>query len=119
MIVDRGAEPQRVLYARACRVLLSDPEAPIVARLIYLPPPVTGYTLKDPDVTINLVAAWIVLARRVLESGIVHAGVRDNDLRRRKARLPLPAARIVYLERKREAIRAAAGPDLTRHWDNK
>jgi hypothetical protein len=93
---------------------------PIVARLIYLRPPVAGYTLKDPDATINLVAEWVALARRVLESGIVYAGIRDNDFsRRRHARLALPAARTVYLRRKGDAIRAAAGPDLTRHWNNK
>jgi hypothetical protein len=120
MIVDHGAELQRVLYALACRALLSELVVPIVARLIYVRPPVVGYTLKDPDATINLVAEWVTLARRVLESGIVYAGIRDNDfLRRRHARLALPAARIVYLRRKGDAIRAAAGPHLTRHWNNK
>ncbi len=120
MIVDHGAELQRVIYALACRALLSDPEAQIVTRLIYLRRPVKGYTLQDPDRTINLIAEWVALARRALESGTVYAGIRDNDFsRHRQARLALPAARIVYLRRKRDAIRAAAGPDLTRHWDNK
>jgi hypothetical protein len=119
MIVDHGAELQRVLYALACRALLSDPDMPIVARLIYLRPPVGEYKLKDPDATIKVVAEWVALARRVLESGIVYPGIRDSDSsKHRPARLALPAARTVYFRRKGPAIRAAAGPDLTRHWNN-
>jgi PD-(D/E)XK nuclease superfamily len=120
MIVDHGAELQRVLYALACRTLLSDPEVQIVARLVYLRPPVMEYKLADPDAAINLVGEWVAHARRVLESGVVYAGIRDSEsMRRRHARLALPAARLAYLRRKDGAIRAAAGPDLTRYWKSK
>jgi hypothetical protein len=120
MVVDYGAELQRVLYALACRTLLPNRESPIVARLIYLRPPVKDYVLEKPDAIISLVARWIACARTVLESGTVYAGLRDDDFaKRRPTRLALPSARAAYLGRKSGAIRAAAGLELTRHWKNR
>jgi hypothetical protein len=120
MVLAYGAELQRVLYALACRALLSNPETKIISRLVHLRSPVQEYTLENPDATIATVAGWIGHARRVLESGTVYAGLRDSDFqRRRQMRLALPAARIAYLARKGDAIRTAAGRELTRHWNNR
>lgn len=54
--VGGGAELQRVLYSLACRQLLPDTK-PLVARLIYLRPPIVALPLKNPDHFIDLVSA--------------------------------------------------------------
>jgi hypothetical protein len=115
MIVDGGAELQRVLYSLACRQLLPDTKL-LVARLIYLRPPVVASPLKNPDHFIEVVSAWVKRARSVLESGLVYPGV--ATMPERFGRIALPAA-VGYLERKTHAIRQAAGRDLSAYWGTK
>ena len=69
--INGGAELQRVLYSLACRQLLPDTK-PLIARLIYLRPPLKASPLKNPDGFIDLVAAWVKLARSILEAGVVY-----------------------------------------------
>lgn len=115
MNVAGGAELQRVLYSLACRELLPDTK-PLVARLIYLRPPVIAVSLKNPDHFIELVSAWVRLARTVLESGAVYPGI--ANLPERFGRIALPAA-AGYLEHKSNAIREAAGREITAYWGTK
>jgi hypothetical protein len=115
MNVDNGTELQRVLYSLACRQLLPE-TIPLVARLIYLRPPVMVSLLKDPDRFIDLIAAWVKLARGVLEAGCVYPGLAMIPRRFGKIALPASAS---YLERKGTAIREAAGRELTAYWGTK
>src|SRR5690606_29001674 len=115
MHIDGGAELQRVLYSLACRQLLPDTKQ-LVARLIYLRPPVIASPLKNPDHFIALVSTWVRLARSALESGVVYPGI--ASMPERFGRIALPAM-TGYLERKGNAIREAAGRELTAHWGTK
>jgi hypothetical protein len=115
MNIHGGAELQRVLYSLGCRQLLPDTQ-PLVARLIYLRPPVKVSPLKNPDGFIDLVAAWVKLARGVLEAGVVYPGI--ATMPDRFGRIALPAA-ISYIERKSNAIREAAGRELAAYWGTK
>jgi hypothetical protein len=115
MNINGGAELQRVLYSLACRQLLPDTQ-PLVARLIYLRPPVKVSPLKNPDGFIDLVAAWVKLARSVLEAGVVYPGI--ATMPNRFGRIALPAA-VGYIERKSNAIREAAGRELAAYWGTK
>ncbi len=115
MNIDGGTELQRVLYSLACRQLLPD-TTQLIARLIYLRPPVAASTLKNPDGFIDLVAAWVKLARSVLEAGVVYPGV--ATMPNRFGRIALPAA-VSYIERKSSAIREAAGRELAAFWGTK
>ncbi|WP_404926226.1 PD-(D/E)XK nuclease family protein [Mesorhizobium sp. ORM16] len=115
MYIDGGAELQRVLYSLACRQLLPDTKQ-LVARLIYLRPPVIASPLKNPDHFIALVSAWVGLARSALESGVVYPGVASMPERFGKIALPAIAS---YLERKGNAIREAAGRELSAYWGTK
>jgi PD-(D/E)XK nuclease superfamily len=112
MNVDGGAELQRVLYSLACRQLLPDINR-LVARLIYLRRPVKASPLKNPDGFIDLVAAWVKHARGVLETGCVYPGIATTP--NRFGRIALPAS-VGYIECKNNAIREAAGPELTKYW---
>jgi hypothetical protein len=116
MNIDGGAELQRVLYSLACRQLLPDTK-PLIARLIYLRPPVKASPLKNPDDSIDLVAAWVKLARSVLEAGFVYPGIATMP-NHRFGRIALPAA-VSYIERKSNAIREAAGRELAAYWGTK
>jgi RecB family exonuclease len=116
MNIDGGAELQRVLYSLACRQLLPDTK-PLIARLIYLRPPVKASPLKNPDGFIDLVAAWVKLARSILEAGVVYPGIATMSDHRR-GRIALPAA-ASYIERKSNAIREAAGQELATYWRTK
>jgi hypothetical protein len=115
MNISGGAELQRVLYSLACRQLLPDTRQ-LVARLIYLRPPVKVSPLKNPDGFIELVAAWVKLARSALEAGIVYPGI--ATMPDRFGRIALPAT-VSYLERKSDAIREAAGRELAAYWRKK
>ncbi len=115
MSVAGGAELQRVLYSLACRQLLPDTSR-LIARLIYLRSPVQLYALKDPDGAIDRVAAWVKLARSVLEAGVVYPGV--ANMPQRFGRIALPAA-ARYIERKINAVRQAAGQELAAYWGSK
>jgi hypothetical protein len=110
--IDGGAELQRVLYSLACRQLLPNTK-PLIARLIYLRPPVKVFPLKEPDGFIDRVAAWVKLAGSVLEAGFVYPGI--AVMPDRFGRIALPAA-VSYIERKSTAIREAAGRDLASYW---
>ena len=116
MTIDDGAELQRVLYSLACRQLLPDTK-PLIARLIYLRPPVKVSPLKNPDGVIDFVANWVKLARSVLEAGFVYPGITTMP-NHRFGRIALPAA-ISYLERKSNAIRETAGRELAAYWGTK
>lgn len=115
MSVAGGAELQRVLYSLACRQLLPDTTR-LIARLIYLRKPVQLYALRDPDGAIERVTAWVKLARSVLEAGTVYPGV--ANMRQRFGRIALPAT-ARYIERKMNAVRKAAGQELTAYWGSK
>jgi hypothetical protein len=84
--------------------------------LIYLRPPVEIFPLKSPDGFIDLVAAWVKLARDVLEAGVVYPGI--ATMPDRFGRIALPAA-VSYIERKSNAIREAVGRELTAYWGTK
>jgi hypothetical protein len=116
MNIDGGAELQRVLYSLACRQLLPETKQ-LIARLIYLRSPVKVSPLKNPDNSIELVAAWVKLARSVLEAGSVYPGIAAKPTHR-FGRLALPAA-ASYIERKSNAIREAAGRELAAYWGTK
>ena len=116
MNIDGGAELQRVLYSLACRQLLPDTKQ-LIARLIYLRPPVKASPLRNPDGFIDLVAAWVKLARSVLEAGFVYPGITTMP-NHRFGRIALPAA-VSYIERKSNAIREAAGRELAAYWGTK
>jgi PD-(D/E)XK nuclease superfamily len=116
MNIDGAAELQRVLYSLACRQLLPDTKQ-LIARLIYLRPPVKAFPLKNPDGLIDLVAAWVKLARSVLEAGFVYPGIATAPSHR-FGRVALPAA-VSYIERKSSAIREAAGRELAAYWGTK
>ncbi len=116
MHIAGGAELQRVLYALACRQLLPDTKR-LIARLIYLRPPVQECLLKNPDRFIDLVTAWVKLARNGLEAGLVYPGIATMS-DSRFGRIALPAA-VSYIERKNNAIREAAGRELAAYWGTK
>jgi hypothetical protein len=115
MKIAAGAELQRVLYSLACRQLLPETTA-LIARLIYLQPPVNVHPLASPDHFIDLVAAWVKLARGVLEAGFVYPGI--ASMLDRFGRIALPTA-ASYIDRKSNAIREAAGRELTAYWGTK
>jgi hypothetical protein len=116
MNIDGGTELQRVLYSLACRQLLPDTK-PLIARLIYLRPPLKASPLKKPDGFIDLVAAWVKLARSILEAGVVYPGIATMP-DYRFGRIALPAA-ASYIELKSNAIREAAGRELAAYWGTK
>jgi hypothetical protein len=90
---------------------------PLIARLIYLRPPVKVSPLKNPDGVIDFVANWVKLARSVLEAGFVYPGITTMP-HHRFGKIALPAA-ISYLERKSNAIRETAGRELAAYWGTK
>ena len=113
--IEGGAELQRVLYSLACRQLLPDTK-PLIARLIYLRPPVKVSPLKDPVGYIDRVAAWVTLAGSALVAGFVYPGVAVMPDRFGRIALPAVAS---YIERKSNAIREAAGRELASYWGTK
>jgi hypothetical protein len=115
VVIGGGAELQRVLYALACRQLLSE-NPPIRARLIYLKGKPAIFSLLDPDQTIEQVSKFVRAACAVLEAGKglpgLGAEADTNDFR-----FALPASP-GYLRRKRLRFREALG-ELTRFWSAK
>lgn len=114
IILGRGAELQRVLYALAARQLVAD-NPRVIARLVFLgtdqPRP---YSLPDVDQAIADIAAHVGAAVDLLRRGIVLPGpdAREdwNDFA-----LALPAAPAVYLQTKQAALSRAFG-DFARIW---
>lgn len=114
IVLGRGAELQRVLYALAARQLVAD-NPRVIARLVFLgtdrPRP---YNLPDVDQAIADIAAHISAAVDLLRRGIALPGpdAREdwNDFA-----LALPAAPAVYFQSKQAALGRAFG-DFARIW---
>jgi PD-(D/E)XK nuclease superfamily len=114
IIIGRGAELQRVLYALAARQLVAD-NPRVVARLVFLgadrPKP---YSLPDVDQAIADISGHVSAAVHLLRRGIALPGpdAREdwNDFA-----LALPAAPAVYFQSKRAALGRAFG-DFARVW---
>jgi hypothetical protein len=114
MVIGRGTELQRVVYASAARQLL--PGNPrIVSRLFFLgAEQPKEYRLQDVDAAIAEVATHVGAALALLRQGIALPGpdAREvwNDFR-----LALPASAATYFQLKNGAFMRAFG-DLTRAW---
>jgi hypothetical protein len=114
IIIGRGAELQRVLYALAARQLVAD-NPRVVARLVFLgadrPKP---YSLPDVDQAIADISGHVSAAVHLLRRGIALPGpdAREdwNDFA-----LALPAAPAVYFQSKQAALGRAFG-DFARVW---
>lgn len=114
IVLGRGAELQRVLYAIAAKQLVPD-NPRVIARLVFLgtdqPKP---YRLPDVDQAITDVAAYVSAASDLLRRGLALPGpdARDdwNDFR-----LALPAAPAIYFQTKQAAFGRAFG-DFARIW---
>jgi hypothetical protein len=114
MVIGRGTELQRVVYASAARQLLpGNPRA--VSRLFYLSAEEPKeYRLHDVDAAIAEVASHVGVALALLRRGIALPGpdAREpwNDFR-----LAMPASAETYFQVKNGAFMRAFG-DLTRAW---
>lgn len=114
IVLGRGAELQRVLYALAARQLVQD-NPRIIARLVFLgtdrPRP---YNLPDVDQAISDIGAHLSAAVDLLRRGVALPGpdAREdwNDFA-----LALPAAPAVYFQSKQAALGRAFG-DFARIW---
>jgi RecB family exonuclease len=114
IVLGRGAELQRVLYALAARQLVAD-HPRVIARLVFLgtdrPRP---YSLPDADQAIAGIAAHVSAAVDLLRRGVALPGpdAREdwNDFA-----LALPAAPAVYFQNKQAALGRAFG-DFARIW---
>ncbi|WP_316193889.1 PD-(D/E)XK nuclease family protein [Bradyrhizobium sp. SZCCHNRI1029] len=114
IVLGRGTELQRVLYALAARQLVAD-NPRVIARLVFLgtdrPRP---YNLPDIDQAIADIGAHLSAAVDLLRRGVALPGpdAREdwNDFA-----LALPAAPAVYFQIKQAALGRAFG-DLARIW---
>ena len=114
IVLGRGAELQRVLYALAVRQLVAD-NPRVIARLVFLgtdrPRP---YSLPNVDQAIADIGAHVSAAADLLRRGIALPGpdAREdwNDFA-----LALPAVPAVYFQSKQAAFGRAFG-DLARIW---
>jgi hypothetical protein len=114
IVLGRGTELQRVLYALAARQLVPD-NPRVIARLVFLgadrPKP---YPLSDVDQAITDIGAHVSAACDLLRRGVVLPGpdAREdwNDFR-----LALPAAPGIYFQIKQAAVARAFG-DFARIW---
>jgi hypothetical protein len=114
MVIGRGAELQRVIYALAAQQLL--PGNPhIVSRLFFLgSEQPKEYRLHDVAAAIAEVAIHVGAAIRVLRQGIALPGP-DAQVAWNEFRLALPASAATYFQLKNGAFMRAFG-DLTRVW---
>jgi hypothetical protein len=94
LVIDAGAELQRVLYALACRQLL-DGSPPIIARLIYLREKPAVFALPDADKALEQVAKFVAAACAVVEAGRTVPGL-GAELATNDLRLALPASQSVH-----------------------
>lgn len=110
IVLGRGTELQRVVYAAAARQLLPAARH-VVSRLVYLSAEPVQHALTDDtlNAAIDQVAAHITAAASSLRSGAAPPGP-DADARFNAMRLALPADLDLYLRRKSTAISAASGP---------
>jgi hypothetical protein len=117
IIIGRGAELQRVLYALAARQLVAD-NPQVVARVVFLdadrPKP---YRLPDVDRAIADISGHINAALHILRRGIALPGPDARDDSNDFA-LALPAVPAVYFQNKQAALGRAFG-DFARVWDSR
>jgi hypothetical protein len=115
IVLGRGAELQRVLYAIAARQLVPD-DPRVIARLVFLgadhPSP---HRLPDVDQAIADIGAHVMAAIDLLSRGVALPGpdAREdwNDLR-----LALPASPTMYFQIKQAALARAFG-DFASIWN--
>ncbi len=115
IVLGRGAELQRVIYAIAARQLL--PDSPrVIARLVFLgdeePKP---YRLPDVDQAIAELAAHVTAAIGVLRAGHALPGP-DAQEEHNDFRIALPASPTTYLQMKNAAFMQAFGA-FARIWN--
>ena len=117
IIIGRGAELQRVLYALAARQLVAD-NPQVVARVVFLdanrPKP---YRLPDVDRAIADISGHISAALHLLRRGIALPGPDAREDSNDFA-LALPAVPAVYFQNKQAALGRAFG-DFARVWDSR
>lgn len=114
IVLGRGAELQRVIYAIAAGQLLPD-NPRVIARLVFLgdeePKP---YRLPDVDRAIAELAAHVTAAIGVLRAGHALPGP-DAQEEHNDFRIALPASPTTYLQIKNAAFMRAFG-DFARIW---
>ena len=115
IIIGRGAELQRVLYALATRQLVAgNPQ--VVARLVFLGADrLKPYSLPDIDHAIADISGHVRAAVHLLRRGIALPGPDAREDSNDFA-LALPAAPAVYFQNKQAALGRAFG-DFARVWD--
>lgn len=115
IVLGRGAELQRVIYAIAARQLLPD-NPRVIARLVFLgdeePKP---YRLPDVDQAIAELAAHVTAALALLRAGLSLPGP-DAQGEHNDFRIALPASPITYFQIKNAAFMRAFG-EFARIWD--
>ena len=114
IVLGRGAELQRVLYALAARQLVAD-NPRVIARLVFLgtdrPRP---YDLPDVDQAVADIGVHVSAALDLLRRGIALPGPDAREAWNDFA-LALPAAPAVYFQIKQAALGRAFG-DFARIW---
>lgn len=114
IVLGRGAELQRVLYALAARQLVAD-NPRVIARLVFLgadrPKP---YSLPDVDQAISDIGVHLSAAVDLLRRGVALPGPDAREDWNNFA-LALPAAPAVYFRSKQAALGRAFG-DFARIW---
>jgi hypothetical protein len=114
IVLGRGAELQRVIYAIAARQLLPD-NPRVIARLVFLgdeePKP---YRLPDVDHAIVELAAHVTAAVALLRQGTALPGP-DAQEEHNDFRIALPASPTTYLQIKNAAFMRAFG-EFARIW---
>jgi PD-(D/E)XK nuclease superfamily len=114
IVLGRGAELQRVIYALAARQLLPD-NPRVVARLVFLgdeePKP---YRLPDVEQAIGDLATHVTAAIALLRQGIALPGP-DAQEEHNDFRIALPASPTTYLQIKHAAFTRAFG-EFARIW---
>lgn len=115
IVLGRGAELQRVIYAIATRQLLPD-NPRVIARLVFLgdeePKP---YRLPDVDQAIAELAAHVTAAIALLRQGIALPGP-DAQEEHNDFRIALPASSTTYLQIKNAPFTRAFG-EFARIWN--
>jgi hypothetical protein len=115
IVIGGGRELQRVLYAFACRQLLTEVKH-IRARLVYIRGEPAAFPLSNPDGVFPLVAQFVAAAVTSLESGHAVPGP-DTEQPTNDLRFALPVSP-GYFRRKGLRFRDAVGP-LSRYWSQK
>lgn len=108
IVIDRGRELQRVLYAIAVRQLLRD-AAVVISRLVFLDGSSKPYPLTGPvlDAAAQDVTQFLDIACALVRRGGAHPGPDARD-RYNDLRLALPIDLEAYFQRKGAAFRELA-----------